>query len=267
MQPITSARVDWDARISRATELIEHYPAAAQLLLFYRNVAGFQRTVYEQVLQQAKADVQRPLRGQLNQELLAPFFPELLRLVEEHGPAQLVESARALRTAGESKWREKLMDHIAGLEPASGMDEFFARACVEPYAEHLGSQIATRHSQTAGTCPVCTGKPMLGVLRPEGEGARRSLVCSFCLTEWDFRRLLCPACGEESERNLPVYTTEGLPHIRVESCDSCRHYLLSVDMSRNGFAVPLVDEIAAAPLDLWAGEKGYQKIAPNLLGL
>lgn len=257
---------DWKARIRRTEELIAASPPAAQLLRFYRHVAEFQATVYEQVSRQATADPQRPLRGQLSLELLAPFFPALLRLATEHGPAQLAESARALGSSGESKWRELLMDHTAGLEPAGETEEFFARACVEPYAEHLASQIATRHLQVAGACPVCTGKPLMAVLRPEAEGARRSLVCSFCLTEWDFRRLLCPACGEGNELNLPIYLAEGLQHVRVEGCDTCRHYLLSVDVSRNGLAVPVVDEIAAAPLDLWAGEKGYQKIATNLLG-
>ena len=257
---------DWKARVTRSEELISESPAAAQLLRFYRHVAEFQRTVYEQVSRQATADPQRPLRGQLNPELLVPFFPALLRLAKEHGPAQLAESARGLDSAGESRWRELLMDHTAGVEPGGVREEFFARACVEPYAEHLASQIANRHLQTAGTCPVCTGKPVMAVLRPEGEGARRSLVCSFCLTEWDFRRLLCPACGEGSERNLPIYTAEGMQHVRVESCDTCHHYLLSVDTSRNGLAVPVVDEIAASPLDLWAAEKGYQKIATNLLG-
>ena len=141
------------------------------------------------------------------------------------------------------------------------------RERVEPYAEHLASQLAARHPQTSSTCPACAGKPMLAVLRPEGEGGRRSLLCSFCLTEWEFRRLLCPCCGEENEQNLPVYTSEGLPYIRVESCDSCHHYLLCVDLSKNGLAVPLVDQIVGAPLDLWASEKGYSKIATHLLGL
>jgi hypothetical protein len=32
-------------------------------------------------------------------------------------------------------------------------------------------------------------------------------------------------------------------------------------------AIPLVDEIAAAALDLWAVEHGYTKIELNLVGL
>jgi formate dehydrogenase maturation protein FdhE len=32
-------------------------------------------------------------------------------------------------------------------------------------------------------------------------------------------------------------------------------------------AVPVVDEVAGASLDLWALERGYQKIELNLVGL
>lgn len=257
----------WPARAARAFDLTSKVPAAGELLRFYSNVAEFEGQICERVSRQARADADRPLRGQLDLDLLSPFVPELFRITEAHGPVQLAEAARELRVAGENKWREVQMDYIAGLEPLNHIDQFFARACVEPYAEHLASQIPLRHPQTSGACPVCTGKPLLGVLRPEGEGARRSLVCSFCLTEWEFRRVVCPACGEEGHDKLPVYTTGEFPHIRIESCDTCRHYLLAVDLSRNGLAVPLADEISAAALNIWAGEKGYQKIALNLLGI
>ena len=66
---------------------------------------------------------------------------------------------------------------------------------------------------------------MAAVLRPEGDGGKRFLLCGLCFTEWEFRRLLCPNCGEEDKDKLPVYTAEEFPHIRVESCDTCRVYL------------------------------------------
>ena len=31
--------------------------------------------------------------------------------------------------------------------------------------------------------------------------------------------------------------------------------------------LPVVDELAAIPLSLWAAENGYTKVSPNLLGL
>ena len=55
-------------------------------------------------------------------------------------------------------------------------------------------------------------------------------------------------------------------HIRIEACDSCRRYLLGVDLLADPAAIPLVDEMSALPLDLFAREKGFSKIMPNLMG-
>jgi FdhE protein len=92
-------------------------------------------------------------------------------------------------------------------------------------------------------------------------------MCSLCATEWNYGRILCPACGEGSETRLAIYIAEELPHMRVEACDACHVYIKTVDLTKNGHAVPVVDEIAAVPLDLWAHEKGYKKLQPNLLGM
>jgi FdhE protein len=100
----------------------------------------------------------------------------------------------------------------------------------------------------------------------EGDGGKRFLLCSFCSQEWEFRRILCPTCGEESETKLPVYIAEQLPHIRVEACDTCKFYLPTVDLTKDGHAIPLVDDLAAIPLTLWAHENGYSRLQPNLLG-
>ena len=61
--------------------------------------------------------------------------------------------------------------------------------------------------------------------------------------------------------------SETLPHLRVDSCDSCRHYIKTVDLTKNGHAVPVVDELATIPLNLWAHEHGYVKLKTNLLGI
>jgi formate dehydrogenase maturation protein FdhE len=55
--------------------------------------------------------------------------------------------------------------------------------------------------------------------------------------------------------------------VRVEACDACRHYLKAVDLAQTGLAVPLVDELGASALDIWARERGYTKIERNLVGL
>jgi len=137
----------------------------------------------------------------------------------------------------------------------------------QPLAEHLAVAQGTQLEGFSGSvCPLCSAKPQVAVLRPEGDGGKRFLVCSLCLTEWEFRRILCPSCGEEDYQKLPRYSAEDLAAARVEACDTCEYYLKSVDMTVDGHAIPLVDEIATVPLDLWAAEHGYTKISLNLMG-
>ena len=75
------------------------------------------------------------------------------------------------------------------------------------------------------------------------------------------------SCGEEDERRLGYFHTAAFDHLRLDTCDTCRRYLKTVDLTRLGLAVPLVDEAAGASLDLWAREREYEKIELNLLGL
>ena len=223
--------MDWDRRIARAEELAVRHPAASEVLRFYAAVAGFEKRVY--------------LLAPPDIPALASLIPELRSVVERAGPRELAGRAISARQI-EAFWRDE------ELEPA---ESFFARVLLEPYAaQHSG-------------CPFCGRKPQAAVLRPEGYGAKRSLVCALCSAEWPLPRLQCPACGEREFDRLPVYTAPEFEHIRIDACDSCRMYLKTIDLTKNGLAVPVVDELAAIPLDLWAVDKGYTKLQPNLLSL
>ena len=150
--------------------------------------------------------------------------------------------------------------------PLSPFERFFASAFLQPFAEFLADNAEVLAPQVRRpTCPYCVSPPLVGVLRPEGEGAKRSLICSFCRTEWDYLRIACPACGECREEKLCVYTTPMFEAVRVEACDTCKAYIKTVDLARNGRAVPEVDELAAIPLTFWAEENGYQKATSNVL--
>jgi FdhE protein len=151
-------------------------------------------------------------------------------------------------------------------EEESRTEDFFALALLQPYAEYLSRRARAWTNYTHAVCPFCSRTPALGVLRPEGDGAKRSLICSLCLTEWEYRRIVCPNCDEQRVEQLPIYTAADFEHIRVEACDTCRSYIKTVDMTKNGRAVPVVDELAAIPLTLWAEDKGYSKLQCNLLG-
>ena len=115
-------------------------------------------------------------------------------------------------------------------------------------------------------CPLCGRKAQCAVLRPEGEGGKRFLCCSSCLTQWQFRRVLCPVCAETDATKLPRYSPEDPVAVRVETCDTCKSYLKSFDLTVNGWIVPEVDEIATVALDIWAAENGYRKIERNVMG-
>jgi FdhE protein len=195
-------------------------------------------------------------------------LPALLTLVRQTAPEKLALEAADISRADVQRQRAMLQNFLS----ATSADEqetnpFFARVLLQPYAEELAAATLLRPHSVGSICPVCAGRPQLAVLRPEGDGGKRFLVCSFCATEWEFRRVLCPMCGEEDYQKLPRYSAEQIAAVRVEACDSCKHYLKSVDLTVDGHAVPIVDEVAAAALDIWAVDHGFSKIAPNLMGL
>jgi FdhE protein len=266
----------WEQRIERAQELAESYPFAARVLGFYREIATFQKAVSEEV-SAARGRSSQPLdflpfRDCLDVTSVLPRISALLSLVQRVGTPVLMEAAEELKKEPREYWEDFLpafwRNEGHTVEDAHEMHLFFARVLLQPYAEHVaagrweGFQEYARHA-----CPVCTGKPVVGVLREEGHGAKRSLVCSFCLTEWNYRRIICPECGEEDFDKLPSYTASQFEHVRVEACDTCKRYLKTVDLTKNGLAIPVVDELATLSLDLWAQEKGYRKIEPNCVGM
>ncbi len=278
---------DYGARILRAQHLAATYPSAAEVLTFYQHLAAFQQRLYAQLAQsgdnQPLLGPNDGLRSELNLAVLLQHFPDLLALLQSVGPAPVAEAARQLSLQGPAAWITFLtvywgaggsVKHSAPLEPepqperaAEALTDFTLRVFLQPYAEFLVlHRPPPLLEATQRVCPLCNSAPLLGVLRPEGDGGKRRLVCSFCLHEWDFRRILCPACGEEAEDKLPVYIAEQFPHIRVEACDTCRFYIRTIDLTKDGHAIPIVDDLAAIPLSLWAHEHNYSRLQSNLLG-
>jgi len=263
----------WDRRIRRAAELAAAHPFAAEGLRFYERIAAFQKSLYGDLL--AGGLPSSALRGALEVPVLLTAFAPFLTLVQDIAPPPLAQSAAALSAAGRAR-QEELLDTFwrAGARTDEA-ESLLAWTFLQPCAELLANRTIRPEggAEVHGTpplCPLCSGPPHVGVLRPLGDGAKRSLICSFCATEWEYRRIVCPACGEESVDKLPVYASEGteaLSYVRVEACDTCRHYIKTIDMTKNGRAVPVVDELAAIPLSLWAMENGYAKVSSNLLGL
>jgi FdhE protein len=245
----------WDQRIRRADDLSTNYPFAADILRFYSQVTSLQKDLYASM---AGADVRS----------LSPKFPTFLDRIAAVAPVPLAQCARELQRpapeALESFWRT-----APQFQPEPGRAaELLMCLFLQPYAEYTADRSQPPPPrETFGTCPFCAARPIAGILRPEGDGGKRSLLCALCATEWNIGRIVCPACGEETVEKLAVYTADQFPHVRVEACDTCRYYIKTVDLTKNGRAIPVVDELAAIPLDLWAQRHDYKKLRPNLLGL
>jgi FdhE protein len=150
---------------------------------------------------------------------------------------------------------------------------YLARASAAPVLEALGRAAGFAPDDAAGgrRCPICGGAPQVAYFSDAGEAlvtGPRYLVCSRCHHAWPLARMTCASCGEQSGSKLPIYgETARFPHLRVDACDSCGGYLLTVDLRKAPGAVPIVDELAGAPLDLFAREQGKRKIVPNLMGM
>ena len=95
----TGVRTTWTARIERAAWLTERNPWAAQLLHFYKPILEFQKRVHDgsMSLNDSTSAPSTNLRRALDLDEAAHCFPELLLLVQMHGPAKLVEEASGLR--------------------------------------------------------------------------------------------------------------------------------------------------------------------------
>jgi len=258
---------DWQRRIDRADELAKRHDSAAEILRFYAKVLSYQAELYRE-LQGAKWTADpgpNPFASALTPEA-ARGFRRFLKAIEGSGPAKLAEAAAQVGAHGLDKHHELLAAFWEGDPSAQGTDDFLRRAYLQPLAAHLRERSNTRWSGPPPyVCPHCGRKPSGGVLRPLGEGAQRSLICSFCLGEWEFRRLVCAACGQENPDKLAVYAAEELQHVRVEACESCKSYIKTVDLTKSGLGEPVVDELASVALDLWAQGRGYAKLQVNLM--
>ena len=276
MTLLAAGKVNYRARIERAEQLAEIHQFAREILAYYGAIAKFQRDYYEALPRLWGKKPVAPASGDLRSELeldvaLGPF-ENLLKMVGERAPGALANEAKNLQSQGRGRqeeilqafWKKGLLEGNSEDTPAT---DFLARTMLQPYADFVcGAMLPPAPLMTVCRCPRCNALPLLGVLRPEGDGGKRFLVCAFCGLEWEFRRILCASCGEEQEAKLPIYVAEQFPHIRMECCETCKHFLRTIDLTKDGHAVAVVDDLAALPLSLWAEERGYRRILENLLG-
>lgn len=280
----------WTDRRARTAELRRKHRFARELLDFYGALLRVQEQAYDE------AASARPATSELIGYVVEMVVPAVADVSIAAGPQKLRDAVAALLQNGDP--RELVGAWIRG-EDQGLMDRYLARAAVGPVLEALGPEAAAAcvgvHDQRH--CPMCGGPPQLSFFALAAEdlaAGGRFLLCARCNATWGYARMTCPGCGEDTTSRLPIFSEEGtasgergsvvrglqgklggngeaghkpvFPQIRIEACDTCRRYLLNIDLAADPRAVPVVDELAALPLDLYAREQGFTKIIPNLMG-
>jgi hypothetical protein len=270
----------WTARTLRAEELRERHLFAAELLTLYLALAPVQESVWRTTRDSP------PAPADLARWAAISVLPGVVEATVTAGPGTLRQAV--ISRFGDPAIENALAGWLAGadLDP---VDRYLARASLAPALEALGERagdVCTPEDGAHELCPNCGGRPQLSVVADSGEQlvtGRRSLLCSRCSSSWDYTRSACPACGESDEARLLVYAERWggpvsrgdngdapgeavFPHLRLAGCESCRSYLIEIDLGRDGGAVPEIDELAAVPLDLYAADQDLTKVTPNLMG-
>ena len=269
----------WKDRRARAVHLLDRTPHAEEILTFYiglnevqeRTADPLQATNLLGLVRSSKGEFPRLRVEKLPLEKLALPFHDFVSKMADLGTETIRAGAQTLLSADDEGRLEPLRRALGswGAEEEGDDFYFFARAFLEPVVTSVArGDSRPPRDWTQNFCFTCGGPPQVAVLRdlPDAVG-RRSLTCSMCATEWRFQRLTCPYCGENEADNLPVHTAESIAHVRVDACTTCSRYIKTVDLRKEGNAVPLVDELAAVELDIWAQEQGLTKLRANVLGL
>jgi FdhE protein len=258
----------WNKQILRADQLIPKANGSKELLKFYSQLLRAQRDVYEFL--RGRKDWLPSGALESDFPVLSDALPGFLKVVEVHGPESLAAEAHELLETDPQLVTEKVMSYW--LNPSD--IRFFEKALLQPYLRWLAKSGARPVGRDVSVgeryCPFCGGSPQVSFLQNKettAESGNRDLICASCLSSWEFRRVVCANCGEERPTQLGYFHSPEFDHVRIEACDTCKRYIKAVDLTRLGFAAPIIDEIDAAPLDLWAREHGYTKIELNLVGV
>jgi FdhE protein len=287
MAVVVTAVDPWTERRRRVGELRARYGFARQVLDFYGALLGVQEKAF------LDAATSQPDSAALVSFIAEVVFPSVIDVTVAVGPDRL--RSEVIQRLDVEDPREMIRRWMRGDEQAA-VDRYLARAALGPVLEALGVQARSVCSgpRDARHCPECGGPPQLSyfsVAQDDLATGPRYLLCARCGAAWGYPRMTCASCGEDASSRLSIFgehgTTSGergsmvrglpagvasaqhqpvFPHMRIDACESCRRYLLSIDLATERGAVPVVDELAAIPLDLHAREQGFSKIITNLMG-
>ena len=267
------------ARIERARLLAAEQRSCAEVLAVYASLVGVPQSLIESAPAATQSrESPTPLARVIDPQALAALVPRFLTWLCEAGNPHQADAAKTLERIELVEWRQTFRHYIDQDPAAASMDDislFVVEGVLQPFAEQVALGWMSDHPTPSDPpsqgsvdgCPLCGSQPVVATLREQGHGSRRSFVCGLCLLEFRARRIACLSCGQSDFDALPIYRTDALPGVRLDACEACHTYIKTIDLTQSTRAIPVVDDLATLPLDLWARERGYRKLRPNILRL
>ena len=161
--------------------------------------------------------------------------------------------------------KEQKIEQVAA---ESGFDKnifsFFIHSSIRPSIEAGMEQLRGEldpETRRKSHCPVCGSLPSLSLLK--GEEGKRYLLCSCCGYQWRADRLSCPVCNNTDQGSLQYFCGEGEDACRIDLCDTCHHYIKTIDYRSLEESDPSLEDLATLHLDVLAAQKGYRRAVPN----
>jgi FdhE protein len=204
---------------------------------------------------------------------LARTFSGICAAVAAHRPAE----ADALRSLADlsgnlDELRQAVMEHLAhrahparrpagAAAPEATLLDGTLNQALHPFLNAYArawQPLVSAELWRRSWCPICGGPADMAALLPGG-GARQ-LLCARCDAEWQAPRAACPFCGETAPGRLAYMPSQDGVY-RLYTCDSCRHYLKTIDLRELARPVHLpAERVLTVGMDLMAISAGYRSI-------
>ena len=143
--------------------------------------------------------------------------------------------------------------------PCPTLAEMAADMALKPYLVWAAEQMLPHLDQEQwrrGYCPVCGGTPDFAFL--SGESGARYLLCARCNSQWLYRRMGCPFCGNNDYTGIVYYPSDDGVY-RLYLCKACHRYLKTIDLRKTNRQKLLVEveRITTVAMDMAAQQEGY----------
>jgi FdhE protein len=214
----------------------------------------------------------------IDNNLLHEFSQKLFPILEENEVFGREDIEKFLETKGNLNSSELVRlffrRELPDLESLSGEYKIGAdllwfiglnlsQTVLQLYADKLKSRV-DQENWLKGNCPICGSFPAMEKFRRED--GKRILWCGLCGTDWHFKRLSCPFCGNEDHNSLRYFFIEEevVPDktaLRVDVCDRCKRYIKTLDerkLPESEKPELYIENLNTVYLDVLAQKDGYQ---------